>query len=108
MGFKHSPSGLVRVCLDYLKLRGVYAWRANTTGVWDETKKCFRTFHGLRGVADILGCLRPNGRLLAVECKAGKGRLSREQEAFLAGVQAAGGLAVVARSLADLEEALGG
>jgi hypothetical protein len=60
---------------------------------------------GLKGSSDILGLL-PGGRFLAVECKAPDGRLSPEQRQFLADIKAQGGLAVVARSYRDIEEAL--
>lgn len=97
---------VVRSCLDYLQLRGVMAWRANNHGTYDQASKRFRSFRGRKGVADILGVLPPGGRLLAVECKAPGGKLSADQSAFLADVQARGGLPVVARSVKDLENAL--
>jgi hypothetical protein len=60
---------------------------------------------GKKGSADILGCL-PGGRFLAVECKAEHGRLSPEQREFLSDIQALGGLAVVAKSYRDIDQAL--
>jgi hypothetical protein len=60
---------------------------------------------GKKGSADILGCL-PGGRFLAVECKAEHGRLSPEQRQFLADVKALGGLAIVAKSWQDIDQAL--
>jgi hypothetical protein len=44
---------------------------------------------------------------LAVETKALAGRLSPEQKAFLERVQQLGGVAIVARSVDDLERELG-
>jgi hypothetical protein len=60
---------------------------------------------GLKGSADILGCL-PDGRFLAVEVKAPDGRISPEQRQFPAEVQALGGLAVTVRGWRELDEAL--
>jgi hypothetical protein len=97
-------SALVKACLDYLALRDVFAWRSNNAGVWDAKKKCYR-FNGTRGVPDILGCL-PGGRLLAVECKDGRGKLTDEQYAFLVNVNALGGLALCVRSVGELIGAL--
>jgi hypothetical protein len=97
-------SALVKACLDLLALRGVFAWRSNNAGIWDAKKKAYR-FHGTRGVPDILGCL-PGGRLLAVEAKEGRGRLTEEQHCYLAHVNALGGLGLVVRSVGELIGAL--
>lgn len=43
----------------------------------------------------------------AVEAKSETGRLSQHQKAFLDAVKAAGGVAIIARSVEDLEQALG-
>lgn len=96
---------LIRACLRLLKLRGVFAWRNNTTGVYDPARGRFRTFTGLKGVADILGVL-PGGRLLAVEGKMPGNRPTRDQQAFLDGVRRAGGAALVVHSVEELERAL--
>jgi hypothetical protein len=60
---------------------------------------------GFPGCPDVLGQLR-DGRALAVECKRPSGVVTQEQEAFLACVKANGGVAVVARSVDDVLEAL--
>jgi hypothetical protein len=60
---------------------------------------------GLKGSSDILGIL-PDGKFLAVECKAKGGRLSEEQGEFLENVRKLGGLAIVAYSIHDIERAL--
>lgn len=108
-----TETDLVRAVLDYLRLRGLLAWRANNTGVYDPARKAFRSFHGLKGVADVLGVLPRTlcdaaagpvkvGILLAVECKSRSGRLRKEQAAFLDTVRAAGGVALVVRDLKEL------
>ncbi len=60
---------------------------------------------GFNGCPDVLGMLK-DGRLLACEVKAPKGRLRPEQAAFLELVGAAGGLAFVARNCRDVFAAL--
>jgi len=60
---------------------------------------------GRKGVADIIGCL-PNGRFLAVEVKAEKGRVSEHQEQFIKDVNRAGGLGFVARGISQVREQL--
>src|SRR4051794_4415196 len=101
-----TSNDLVSACLQFLQLSGIRAWRNNTTGVFDPGRKVFRTFTGRKGVSDILGIIPPAGRLLAVECKSGKGKLTAEQRAFLDEIAAAGGVAICARSLDDLRAAL--
>ena len=56
---------------------------------------------GWRGCPDILGQLR-DGRVLAVEVKAPRGRLRPEQSVFLGLVRNAGGVAFVARTCKDV------
>lgn len=56
---------------------------------------------GWTGCPDVLGQLK-DGRLLAVEVKAEKGRLRPEQTAFLQRIHAAGGVAIMARDCQDV------
>lgn len=60
---------------------------------------------GFPGCPDILGQLR-DGRLLAVETKRPSGAATEAQIAFLRCVRANNGMAVVARSVDDVLEAL--
>ena len=99
---------ILRQCLDYLRLRGIPAWRQNQGGIRAtyRGRRRFVRFAGIEGISDILGLLPPSGRLLAVECKRPGGKPSPQQLAFLEQVRAAGGLAVVVHSLHELEAAL--
>jgi hypothetical protein len=63
--------------------------------------------YGFPGCSDILGQLT-DGRLLAIECKSRRGKLTDEQAAFLITVQANGGVAFVARNIEDVQEGLAG
>lgn len=106
MAKKRTPeSAVLRSCLGWLALHRIMAWRTNNTGIFDPARKCYRTFHGLKGVSDILGVL-DGGRILAVECKAGKNVASTDQESFLAAVRERGGVALCVWSLDDLRDGL--
>lgn len=101
-----TPEGaVVRACLDFLEIKQITAWRNNTIGIYDERRKAYRTNAGRNGVADIIGCL-PGGRFLAIECKAGKGRLSPAQVEFQRDIIRAGGLHIVAYRVEDVIEVL--
>ena len=106
VGGMSTPEGLVvRAIRDYLAIRHIDAWRINTMGVWDAKRKAYRTNAGTNGVADILGVL-PGGRFLAIECKAGRGKLSPAQVEFQRSVIRAGGLHIVAYRVEDVIEVL--
>jgi hypothetical protein len=98
-----DPNALVNAVLEYLRLRGILAWR-NNTGATRMPSGGYVRF-GVKGMPDIQGILI-DGRFLAIECKTGKGRLSPEQKACMDNINGRGGLAFVARSLADVELAL--
>jgi hypothetical protein len=99
-----TPEGRVKAdCLRYLEKRGIKAWN-NPSGAVCIAPDRWLHF-GKKGSADILGCL-PDGRFLAVECKAERGRLSPEQRQFLADIKAPGGLALVVRGWRELDAAL--
>ena len=48
---------------------------------------------GASGIPDIICC--HNGRFIAIECKAGKNKTTPLQDAHIARIRAAGGVAVV-------------
>jgi hypothetical protein len=97
-------SHVVSSCLALLELLRIPAWRNNTGAV--KTGKRFIRF-GKKGSSDILGIIPDGtGRFLAVECKAGKNRPTIEQQAFIAGVNEAGGLGVVVYSADELHDEL--
>jgi hypothetical protein len=99
-----TPEGaVVKACLEYLTLRGAFVWRNNSGAL--RNKKGRPVFFGKVGSSDILGVL-PGGRFIAVECKAPNGRLSEPQLDFLTEIERMGGLAVIAKSVEDLEKAL--
>lgn len=72
-------------------------WRRSVGAAFNPAGHMMR--YGLPGEADIDGIIGPNGRRLAIEVKAGKDRLSEEQQAFLKMITAMGGIAIVARDV---------
>ena len=62
--------------------------------------KVFQTLGATPGVPDIIGVYQ--GRMLAIEVKTERGKLSPHQEKFIANINANGGLAFVARSIEDV------
>lgn len=114
---KRREGPLVRELVSALRAVGCQAFRMNTGAVQENGR--FVRF-GLKGMSDILGavtvpcgcgryagCLVCEGKgkvavQLAVECKSQDGKLSPHQRAFLSMIEAAGGIAVVARSVDDV------
>jgi hypothetical protein len=83
-------------------------WRANSGVVWIK-KKGYPDFPmtvNFKGCPDILGYLRPNGRLFGIEVKTRTGKQSPEQEACQRSFEEEGALYILARSVDDVLEAL--
>jgi hypothetical protein len=99
-------SDIVRNCLTWLRLHGVFCWRQNQGAIGGEYKgkRRFLRFTSVAGVSDILGVLRPQGLLLALEVKRPGHRPTIEQEAFLATVRDHGGIGACVQSVAELEQ----
>lgn len=92
---------VLKACLDYLHIQGIFCWRTNNIPA-PTSDGHFRRFVGLRGVSDLLGVCK-DGRFLAVECKSSTGKLSSYQEEFQRRVAELGGVACVVRSVDELE-----
>jgi penicillin-binding protein-related factor A (putative recombinase) len=92
--------------LTWFNFKGILAFKVKSTGTYDEKLKRFRraAANYRVGVSDILGIYK--GKFLAVEVKSAKGRLSPRQETFLYNVRCHGGIAIMARSVEDLEQQL--
>lgn len=84
-------------------LPGLTIWRNNSGALVDQRGQLVR--YGQPGSADVLGILAPAGRLLAIEVKAARGKLSDRQIAWGAMIRNHGGVYIVARSV---DEALKG
>lgn len=102
-----TPESLIKKqIIAYLDMCGITNWQIFTTGIPDfKSGKRFRK-NPSKGVSDIQGILAPNGRHLAIEVKTKTGRVTPEQNAHIERVNAAGGVAFVARSVEDVIEGL--
>ena len=111
-----KESDTVRAILDYLALRGIFAWRQNSRVVMLPGRggkdRPYR-MGGMKGMADIIGivpctahgihCPCPGGKFLGIEVKQPGNKPTPEQLAFLQAVVKAGGFAFVAHSVADVQ-----
>ena len=88
--------------------KDVRIWRNSVGEAYSPDGRRFRW--GLcKGSADLIGFkIDRVAVFVAIEVKAEKGRLTKEQRQFLSVVAAAGGLAGVARSVEDAERIIGG
>src|SRR3990167_6618527 len=93
---KSSTNALTAQALDYLlRLPHCFAWRNNTTGLFDVSRGVFRPAPK-RGVSDIVGVYR--GLFFGIEIKTCRDRLRAEQISFISSVEAAGGFVLVVGS----------
>lgn len=79
-------------------------WRNNVGGLKDINGRIVR--FGLKGSADIIGIISPNGKFLAIECKTEKGKQRPEQIAFEKMINKMGGIYILARSVEDVKKEL--
>lgn len=101
---KHPERDIQNAILNFLRLKRVFCWRQKNTGVFHKSVGRYIP-SGMVGVSDIMGVM-PDGRFLAIEVKAANGKVSVPQETFLMNVRNNKGLALVARSVDDVEELL--
>lgn len=101
---KEKESDIQKAILTYLKFRKIFAWKNNSAGIYLKKTGSYIPM-GMTGISDILGIL-PNGRFLAIEVKTKIGKLSENQEAFIAEITSRKGLAIVARSVDDVHNVL--
>lgn len=89
--------------LEWLAWNNIFSFKVKSQGTWDEKEKKFRkpSRYYKKGTADILGIYK--GKFLAIEVKSASGRLSEHQKIFLNQVKENGGIAIVARSIDDVE-----
>lgn len=84
------------------------AWKNQSVGIFDPVKGIYRKNHSrwnAVGTSDILGIYK--GRMLCLEVKSAKGKVSPEQKAFLEEMAELGAIVGVVRSWLDAEKILG-
>jgi hypothetical protein len=87
------------ILLTISKTQLARAWE-NKTGAAYRRKQLI--YYGLKGSADILGILA-DGRFLAIECKTGKARQTKEQRNFQRMIETFNGVYIIARSVVDIK-----
>jgi hypothetical protein len=98
--------GVLNAVMKTLRYHPKVVWFARiNSGAYKTPDGRFVRF-GFPGCPDLLGQLT-DGRILMIECKAEKGRLTDEQEFMLAKCRANHGVAGVARSIEDALSILG-
>lgn len=93
-----KEKGIENVILKYLNLKGCFAFKVNTMGVFDPIRKIYRKNNNPyihRGTSDILGVYK--GQMFAIEVKTPetKTRVSEYQSLFLERVIQHGGIGCV-------------
>ena len=100
-----TESEIQRAILVYLGTRmDLLTGRTNTGAA---LSKSGLVRFGVKGMADIHCVQKPTGRLIAIEVKTATGRQSNDQKKYQRAITSYGGLYVLARSVADVEKALG-
>lgn len=91
--------------LKYLTSRGYTCWRQNTAGIYDTRTNRFRkpSRFAVNGVSDII--VLSEGKAYFIEVKTPKGIQSEDQRLFQEFVERADCEYLLARSLADVQEA---
>lgn len=100
----NPESAVQKACMELLTLKGIFHWRNNNHGTprFRSNGQIGWSFHGTPGVADIIAICPDDGRLLAIEVKAGKNTESDAQKEFLDNIRANNGHAVTVWSANDL------
>jgi hypothetical protein len=98
-----KANALTKHAMKILDFKGFHVWRQNNAGVFDNNLQVWRANSSTPGISDIIGFHRKTAQFLACEIKAGKDKLSPEQELFLDRVGRSGGIAIVIRTMDDIE-----
>ena len=116
---KKKPEAQLQAAIrDWLRAKGCLVIRINSgmvPAVYNGKRRMIR-FNDTAGVSDLVACIpkpplwssspAPHALFAAIEVKANNGKTTESQEAFLESIRKAGGIAFVARSIADVEREL--
>ena len=115
---KRREADVLKACMEYLSARGVFHWRTNNIPAYSVKRKCYLSFHGIKGVADIIGILPPfrpsqfteirRGVMVAIETKRIGNKQSEDQIKFQERVELLGGVYVLAFGVDDVRRVLDG
>ena len=100
--FRDDDANSLTACIvKYITLKGGFASRINSTGVYDKRLGKYRTGTQKKGIADVWATYK--GLSLQIEIKAGKDRQSDVQRKVEADQTAAGGKYYLARNFTDFK-----
>ena len=108
MQYVLSEQEIQNSILEWLHFVGIFAWRNNSAGIYDQRSGAYRRKpkYAINGVSDILGIL-PDGKFFAIETKANRRKkASYDQKQFISKINEQGGIALVAWSIEQVEERL--
>jgi len=97
-----NTNNLTKSIVNYLNMSHHFAWRNNNAPTFDRKRNVYRSNNTLKGISDILGIHRDSGKMIAIEVKVGRDKLSKEQTEFLNRVSKMGGIVLVAKSIDDV------
>jgi hypothetical protein len=97
-----SEKGVLDACLQLLSMKGIFHYRNNTGALYDRNNRLIR--FGAVGSPDIVAIIC--GQYVGIECKSTIGKQSDNQRLFQIGVEKAGGVYIIVRSVEDLLQAL--
>lgn len=102
---KKSEKEVENEILAWLQMCPGLYWKNNSVGIYDRTKGSYRrpSKYHINGTSDVLGVF-PDGRFVAIEVKSQRGKVSESQDLFLKAVVKNGGIALIARSLEDVQQ----
>jgi hypothetical protein len=101
-------SAILTKILKHLEKQGLYCWRNQGGATYDAKLRGYRSnVYAKKGVGDII-CILGNGsgRHVEIEVKAPKGKQSPDQKIHEKRVTELGGVYVLAKSVADVDNAL--
>jgi hypothetical protein len=85
---------------------GLTLWRLSQGGAVSRNGQTYRAGLSVNGASDLIGLYAHSGRMVAIEVKAARGRVSNKQRMFLQLVRQHGGFATVCFSVAEFHAAM--
>lgn len=93
-----TANGLTACISDFLRFKGHYVVRINTTGLYRADLKRFVKSSTTKGTADLHAAI--NGRHVSIEVKVGRDKQSEQQVEVQKKIEAAGGIYFIAKDFA--------
>lgn len=92
-----KTNNLTKAIVKYMNCIGM-GGRVNRTGIYNEETQSWMKSHTIEGISDVVGCIKPSGRIMAVEIKVDNDTLTEDQYKYLCAVKRCGGIGMVAKT----------